>query len=322
MSVILTLSNEGINDDVRNVYSVLEEKGKTIFHFKANCCLGGEYIEFRSMKGIPNLYAVIDGQEVNLMDIDAVWYHKPHLPKNLRLMQPPEYRPFVSKQFRSLWESLAGLLADKIWVSPYWNMIRAENKPHQLAIANNIGFEVPETLITSNPDKVREFWKYCGGEMVVKMLGTAPMDDKVIYTTKLTDKEMKEIDSVKLSPAIFQQWISKKFELRITVVGDKVFAVAIDSQSCPGNEIDWRHQNKNLKIRPYKIPEIIKDKCIELTKRFGLRMGCIDMIVTPDNRYVFLEINPNGQWGWVEKETGMPIAKAIAELFCMPSEGR
>ena len=97
MSVILTLSNEGINDDVRNVYSVLEEKGKTIFHVKANCCLGGEYIEFRSMKGIPNLYAVIDGQEVNLMDIDAVWYHKPHLPKNLRLMQPPEYRPFVSK---------------------------------------------------------------------------------------------------------------------------------------------------------------------------------------------------------------------------------
>lgn len=318
MSLILTVSNEGINDDVKNVYSVLKEKGNTILHFKADRCLDGEYIEYCSVKGISNLCAVIDGREINLMDVETVWYHKPHLPKNLRMMEPPEYRPFVAKQFRSLWESLAGLLADKIWVSPYWNMIRAENKPHQLVIANSIGFEIPKTLITSNPDKVREFWKYCKEDVIVKMLGTAPMDDKVIYTTKLTDREMAEIDSVKLSPAIFQQRMSKKFELRITVVGDKVFAVEIDSQNCPGNEIDWRHQNKNLKIRPYKISEIIKNRCIELTQRFGLRMGCIDMIVTPDNHYVFLEINPNGQWGWVEKETGMPIAKAVAGLLCSP----
>lgn len=104
--------------------------------------------------------------------------------------------------------------------------------------------------------------------------------------------------------------------LVVTKPGDKVFPCAISSQNSQQTIEDWRRYDlPNTPHKPYALPMDLEQKCIALVKTLGLIFGCIDMIITPNNEYVFLEINPNGQWLWIEQLTGLPIAKALAELL-------
>jgi hypothetical protein len=117
-------------------------------------------------------------------------------------------------------------------------------------------------------------------------------------------------------PVIVQEYVPKKLELRVTVVGDQIFPCAIHSQdSHLENRSDWRNDVYDCRHESYALPPCVEAKCFELVRRLGVHFGCIDLIVTPDDEYVFLEINPNGQWRWVQELTGMPIAEAIAELL-------
>lgn len=98
-------------------------------------------------------------------------------------------------------------------------------------------------------------------------------------------------------------------------MGNDIFTAAIDSQSLNHTKIDWRRDGINLPHTIYRLPDEVANKCLELTHQFKLNFGAIDMIVTPDNEYVFLEINPNGQWAWIEEMTGLPIAQAMITLL-------
>lgn len=319
--MILTIANSQTDLYYSFVFDLMEERGKKPILFCADKCLEKEYIGFRIINNKISHYAIINNDEINLEKIESVWFLHPHLPEILRNMHPPEYRSFVQKQFLTTWQSLADLLKDKIWVSPYWNMIRAENKLYQLSIASKIGLEVPDTLISSDPKEVKEFWDYCKHEMIIKLLAVSVLEDHVIYTNKITLEDMAKIENVKYSPSIFQRYVPKKFELRIIIVGNKVFSIKIDSQKFSKTQIDWRRKPENDKeiyFSETTLPFEIKGKCLELTKQLGLRFGCIDMILTPDNRYIFLEINPNGQWWFAQTNTGLPIAEAIVDLLCTP----
>lgn len=139
------------------------------------------------------------------------------------------------------------------------------------------------------------------------------------FRTQCLDRAEVEraLPSFEHCPVIFQEYIAKKLELRITVVGSQVFACALYSQECPSLEgrIDFRSNIHDIRHEPCQLPEEIERKCVLLVKELGLQFGCIDMIITPAGEYVFLEINPNGQWLWIQDRTKMPIAKAIAELL-------
>jgi len=316
--MILAVANSQTDQYYSFVFDLLRQRGKNPILFCADRCLEGETINLSICNGKLYHYAVIDGREVDLSQVEAVWYLKPHLPKELRTSNPPEYREFIRRQFLATWQSLYDALRDKKWVSPHWNVIRAENKIYQSIVACKIGFEVPETLISSDPNKIREFWEYCGHNMVAKILAVSPIEDHVVFTNKLTEADMSKIESAKYSPSIFQECIVKKHELRIIVVGDKVFAVRIESQEGETTKIDWRRSNQTgerMSMLEDKLPASVESRCLDLVAQLGLRFGCIDMIVTPDDRYVFLEINPNGQWYFTQTATGLPIGEAIADLL-------
>src|SRR5207249_969990 len=113
-----------------------------------------------------------------------------------------------------------------------------------------------------------------------------------------------------------QSYVPKHVELRITVVGQLVFAAEIHSQESNHTRYDWRQYD--FYETPYfvhKLPSAVASRCVQLVERLGLCYGAIDMILTPDERYVFLEINPNGQYLWVEEATGLPISEAICNLL-------
>ena len=112
--------------------------------------------------------------------------------------------------------------------------------------------------------------------------------------------------------------MEKQYELRVTVVCDKVFACKIDSQRMEEDKgrVDWRQGYEyGLRYEAYELPDAVKAFCIKFLQDMHLNFGCFDFIVTPQDQFVFLECNPNGQWLWIEQETGMPISQAIAECL-------
>jgi glutathione synthase/RimK-type ligase-like ATP-grasp enzyme len=198
---------------------------------------------------------------------------------------------------------------------------RAENKQLQLQVARSIGLPTPRTLTTNNPDAARAFAAKCEGGMIAKMLSSFAIyegdEEKVVFTTPVKPEDLDDLDGLSLCPMTFQERVPKALELRVTVVGRRVFAASIDSQSNKGAQEDWRRQGSAM-IRdwqPYDLPDAVAAKLLELMGHFGLHYGAIDVIVTPDGRHVFLEVNPVGEFFWLERAPGLPISSAIADVL-------
>ena len=258
------------------------------------------------------------GRSINGDEISGVWYRRP-----AQFKFPPEFTPVIQlfaeeesrSTIRGLWEIL-----DCVWINHPERNREAELKIKQLKTANEVGLEIPRTLITNNPEDVEKFFiKTQDKGVIIKRLGGGIMLDGdqglAIYTSIVKNDDMEEIDRVKYAPALFQEYIEKDLELRITVVGDKVFPVEIHSQGSEKAKIDWRKDTLNLKHKEHQLPPDVTRKILNFNQKLGLNFGAIDMILTPDGKYVFLEINPNGQWGWIEDLTGLPISDSIISLL-------
>lgn len=297
-------------DPTKSVVNELQRiSDKKIVFFRADKCLENETLSFYHKNGHSALLLDIEDNRIDLEDTTSVWYWKPMLPKSLRIIQPAESQTFIYRQFLAMWRSIVSLLAESNWINDYYKSLEAEHKPYQIQAASQVGFIIPDTLITSNPQRAMEFWKHCNKEMIIKALILSPSENKVIFTNKVNDEIIQKIERLKSSPVILQKLVPHKYELRITVVGDKIFSAKVEGKS----QLDWRRDK--IKLESCELPLHIEKQCFGLVKKLGLQYGCIDMLVTPDNEYVFLEINPNGQWGFVEKLTGMEIGKAIAHLL-------
>lgn len=246
---------------------------------------------------------------------DSVWFRRIKLP-NFDEVKSQE-RIFLLKDFEALFSNIFEVLSTKLWISEPNKIYKAENKLLQLIEARNTGFLIPETIVTNSH---QEFLKFCQeqeNKLIIKPIrqGRVEMEDgfKNIFTNIIQADTIENIKDFDLTPCIFQKQILKQYELRITVVKNKVFTVQINSQSNLNTCIDWRKEK--LPLIPIQLPSKIESKCIQLVRKLGLSFGAIDMIYDIDGRYVFLEINPNGQWAWIELETGLPISDAIISLL-------
>jgi len=228
-----------------------------------------------------------------------------------------EYRHFIHIQFYVMRTALWSVFSQKRWIDDPWMICKAENKIYQLKLAEKVGLSLPETIITSDPIAVKEFCDNTNNDVVVKILSPSPMVGNVIYTNVIKDTDIDSINSLRLSPAIFQARVPKSYELRITIVGESIFPVRINSQGDEQTAIDWRRKPKlndfDVLMESVSLPTEIETQIRMFMKEIGLKYGCIDMIVTPDNKYVFLEINPSGQWYFVQLKTEVKIAEAMAK---------
>ena len=175
-----------------------------------------------------------------------------------------------------------------------------------MAVATRLGLNPPRSLITNDPDAARQFARDVGGPVITKSLG-APVDTVVIDPEELDD-------SVRLCAHLFQEWVEKVHEIRLTVVSGRFFAVEIHAGS-PAARIDWRTDYKSLTYKPTTVPESIRKRVKAFMEHFGIVFGAFDFIVTPTGAWRFLEVNSNGQRSWIESKTGVPISGAIADLL-------
>jgi len=252
--------------------------------------------------------------EIN-KQLKSVWFRRPGKPfewLSHKEKPSPQVLRFVEDQWHSF---LEGLLAipDVLWVNNISRNQDAECKIIQLMAAQKVGFKLPKTCITSDAGKAKAFSDMLNGEVIVKAL-YAPLieyDDKdyFIFTNKIKP-ELIDHDSLKLAPCIFQEFISPKTEYRITVIGDDIFPVTVN----PGNDsthVDWRKEKCEIKFKSCEVPSLIKKRCFDLVAELDLVFGAIDL-VERDGHFYFLEINPNGEWAWLQEEAGLDIASSIA----------
>lgn len=243
---------------------------------------------------------------VELSDIRCAWWRRP---KPIAIRDDVLESQWMTREATA---GFRGLLATLPWLNSPDAIRAAEHKPRQLTITAGAGMSVPATLITNDPQEVRAFAKEHDSLIYKPMASGLLSDGRVIYATPVNADTID--DSVRATAHMFQQRIPKAYELRITVVDGFMFAARINTCSAEGRE-DWRADYTNLEYAAVTVPPEIKLKIRWFMRRMGLRFAAIDMIVTPEGEHVFLEANPNGQWAWIEDETGLQIASAIADAL-------
>lgn len=255
---------------------------------------------------------------IPLEQIIGIWHRRP---------EPVEPTPdldevFFEFAYEESTETLQGLyraLWDRRWVNPPHLERAADHKLYQLRVAQTLGFRTPRTLISNDPDEVMAFFQACGNQMIYKLMTPIFVQDEEgnpygIYTTLITPTAMAEqLPSIRLAPCMFQELVTKSYELRVNVIGDHVWAAAIYSQEMDETTLDYRLDTDGCRHAPVLLPPDLEQKCLALNRRLGLRMSNLDLIYTPEGEYVFLEVNPNGQWAWVEEFTGFPLATALVD---------
>jgi glutathione synthase/RimK-type ligase-like ATP-grasp enzyme len=203
---------------------------------------------------------------------------------------------------------------------------RAGYKMRQLAIAGSLGFAIPETLVTNDADAFLDHYAESSGRMITKRavssqrVQTLHGGETGRHTTAVRHRDLVEVGSVRLGPIMAQPAVDKQIELRVTVVGDEVFSAAIHSQETHHTKLDFRrYDDSHTRITPYPLPPAERDLCLAITHALGLCYSTIDLILTPEGRTVFLEVNPNGQYLWIADSTGLPISRALAMLLAKTS---
>jgi glutathione synthase/RimK-type ligase-like ATP-grasp enzyme len=244
----------------------------------------------------------------------AVWFRRTKLPDLIDLSV--EEGLYVLNEVDSFFKNIFSTLSAK-WLSKPNSVYQAENKLLQLKIAQDIGFLIPKTIVTNSKSELKKFYEENNRNIITKPLSQTRVQQKetlsFIFTNKVPEKLINEIDDYVLTPCIFQENVLKSYEIRVTIVGDKLFAAAVNSQNDEETKIDWRR--KKLSFSEIKLPSDLEALCFLLLNKLNIDFGAIDLIKTPEGKYIFLEINPNGQWAWIEMQTGQNISNAIIDFL-------
>lgn len=210
------------------------------------------------------------------------------------------------------------------WLSSFDSIKRLRyNKRVQLSVVKSVDiFDIPETLITNDPEQARKFYYSHSGEVVVKCLHHHLVQIKnrgyMIYTHRLLESELSKLDdSLALAPCIFQRNIEKQSERLITVVREQVFSarLILKSKRSLDEDIHLSKHDNDIDIEPFELSQDVKNRMVKLMKAFGLEYCSLDFIEDKDDRPIFLEVNSTDDWAFIEDTTGLPITETISKII-------
>lgn len=252
--------------------------------------------------------------EINLANVRAVYFRRAYPPTPLDGTDREAWQ-FAAREARTM---LIGLYAhlECPWISNFSAIRAAENKPRQLRLATRLGFNVPETVITTDSGVARSFIE--SGATVLKALSYGDLGKgKVLHTTLLSNWSDDFAADIEVCPVLLQRHIVKAADWRVTVVDDTVFCCRIDSQAHPEYALDMRRglADTSMAHTLQQLSPDLESLFVELVRALGLRFGAIDIVEDTNGMMWFLEINPNGQWAWIEDRTGAPISSTIAKAL-------
>ena len=257
-------------------------------------------------------------REIYSDDVGAIWWRfKPKMIFEEKTMDEVEIEKFVTREWMGILSALEDFLEDKFWINPRSVDTKIRNKPYQLSIASSSELKIPKGIITNNFAHVMDLNSQ-HNPLIYKPLSylIIPSDRLILYANLLSNEELVAASqNISRAPSIYQEYIEKDYELRITVIGEDIYPVKIYSQTNENTIIDWRKDQLNLEYELVSLDPEFEESLRNLHNNFNLIYGAYDFIVTPEGEHVFLEVNPVGQWLWLEEELGLDISQSIADLL-------
>lgn len=254
-------------------------------------------------------FSLEDGKliKIDLHDVKSFWWRRPQGIMIDPAIHDDKVRNFTHSECLS---AIYGILksCDALWVNDMEKDDRADYKPFQLKTAIKVGFHVPDTLITNDPQKAMDFWHRHNQKIVYKAFNQRG----IIWcpTRLLRAEDLALISQLQYAPAIFQPLLPGNRDIRVTVIGENIFATEFINQDA--NNIDYRLNIRAETSRAHQLPRKMIDQLKLFMHTLGLEYGGIDFRLTPNGDYVFFEINTGGEFMYVQELTGQPIAEAMA----------
>lgn len=301
---LLLITNElDVGSDL--VVRVLRDRGAAFLRINT------ERMSQRSFRWIGGVFSVETARgEMELDGVRAVWLRQPLWPT---FSGPRAEVEVLQNQWRGCIRGLASLGAS--WMNPLDAGLAAESKILQLATATRVGFDVPASCVTNDLGMIRSFADAHQDHVVVKAIDAPLIEDgpasRFVFTSRLDIAMLAGREKLEAVPMIFQEEIRGKRDVRIVIIDGDWFAFDIAADS---SEVDWRRSGREAVVTPIAAPLSVISTCRDFLAALGLRYGAFDFAVSAD-RYAFLECNQNGEWGWLERATGAPLAETIASAL-------
>jgi MvdC family ATP-grasp ribosomal peptide maturase len=317
--VVLLLTHSGDYYTVDLVAHALARKGVRPIRFNTDLFPSLVKLSARAGDERAALLLTETGDETSVAEVRAVWARKlwtPRLDHDL----DERYRAMCVNESAAALEGFLDALHNAVWVNNLDHQRHAENKQRQLRLAARAGLRVPRTLVTNDAVAARQFFAETEGETVAKLLRplTVSMDADTpfVYTNRVREEDLVQAEALRHSPMVFQELIPKSYELRVACVAGEAFAGALDATGTSRGHTDWRRAApEECRWQQAQLPAEVARSLQVLMSDLGLVFGAVDLICTPDSEYVFLEVNPGGEWGMLERDLGLPISEAIAKAL-------
>ena len=257
----------------------------------------------------------------NLQDVISVWNRRSfNLGSGLKEVMDPEYLNATMKEVqRTLYGMVEALPC--FHMERYSVYRRLDSKEEQLRVAVKHGLLVPPTCISNSPDLVKRFVSERKAPVITKMQSSFAVykedEEHVVFTSEVAPDHLEDMDGLSLCPMTFQERLDKKLELRVTIVGKKIFTFSIDSQRVSNAQVDWRKEGSAMinDWQPYELPAEIEGKLLAFMDDYKLNYGAIDLILTPRDEYYFLEVNAAGEYFWLDRLCDNAISRQIADVL-------
>ncbi len=263
-------------------------------------------LEFRAGKRNSSAWTCVEGQPIELEAVETVWHRRRPIPALQGCANQDDMQ-----YFRREWtETIGGVFGtlDAWFVNDPLRQ-EAALKPVQLRLAQRIGLRIPDTLITNDPRAAEEFVRQHNGRVVHKTI--SPPRHRFLATKVWDEADRAALPDLVLAPTIFQEIVTDCRELRVIVIGGEVYAAEFRPRA---GLIDGRLDH-DVPYAVHALPDEVRGKLLRLVRELGLVYSAIDMKLTDDGEYVFLELNPMGQYLYVEILTGLPLTAAMAGLL-------
>ena len=316
--MILCITHSSDHYTIDLVHQRLKELGHELYRFDSDR-FGIDYIlEYELNDGPPDLCLKGPAGEIAAAQIEAVWYRK------LWSLQKPEgMDQSYSETYNRAYSTYRDIFFSQLAHLPWINHIDRDhavgnNKLLQLEQARASGLNVPRTIMSNDTARVLRFYDECGGEVVMKLHNSLAQSMKraAFFPTTILQKEhLRNAEGLRLCPMIFQQRIFKSYELRIVYVDGELFTGKIRVSDSGAGATDWRASDPAEAggWEAYELPASVAQPVKKFMHSLQLSFGAIDMIRNTEGEYIFLEVNPQGEWGMLQRDLNYPIAETIAE---------
>lgn len=314
--IVLLLTHSGDFYTVDLVSQALARRGVRPIRFNTDLFPSSVKLSARAGDARTAQLFTETGEQISATEVRAVWARKLWSPRMAEDLDE-RYRSMCVRESIAALEVFLDALHDAHWVNDLERQRSAENKQRQLRLATRAGLRVPRTLVTNDAAAARQFFRETEGQTVAKLLRPLAVSmggaENFVYTNRVREEDLAGAEALRHSPMVFQELIPKACELRVAWVAGQAFVGALDASGTSRGQTDWRRvAPEECRWQKAQLPSEVASSLQALMLELGLVFGAVDLIVSPSGEHVFLEVNPGGEWGMLERDLGLPISQAIA----------